>query len=362
MGNIAIQDAQKLYTNKLVALLSDRVEAPMTLQSLFTPTQSWTKNITTQTERVAELIAKDTIRGTSGNSNIFGQSTEKLFTPPYYDEYFDVTQLDGYDQLYADPSSLISDIVFGRFLQESAQKLMQLQDKITRAYELQCASVLKTGVVTLTDGSQIDFRRKSASIVDLGSGNYWTNGANNTSTADPNTVLTAAATFLRTVGKSAAGKFNVLMGSQVYAAYISNPAVLKRGAIFNWALDRLTPALKQASGFVDHGPVSAGSWNFDLISYPGFYDTVSGTTVTTGNEYLDPKSIYIVPAEQLKNVLAFAAVPQLLSTGASIPVASKFVFTNYPDLELMTHKFHVKSAGVAIPVAVDQIYTAKVIA
>jgi len=361
MGNIAIQDAQKLYTNKLVAVLSDRVEAPMTLQSLFTPTQSWTKNITTQTERVAELIAKDVVRGTTGNSNVFGLSTEKLFTPPMYDEYFDVTQLDGYDQLYADPSALISDIVFGRFLQQSAEKLMLCQDKIERAYENQCASVLKNGIVTLNDGSTIDFKRKSASIVDLGSGNYWTNGSNNTSTADPNKALEAAALFLRTVGKSNAATYNVIMGSQVYAAYISNPAVLKRGAIFNWNMDRLTPALRKSSGFTDHGPVSAGSYNFNLISYPQYFDQYVNGSLVQGNEYLDPKSIYIVP-EQTKMVLAYAAVPQLLSTGTAAPVASKFVFTNYPDLELMTHKFHVKSAGVAIPVAVDQIYTAKVIA
>lgn len=360
MGNIAIQDAQKLYTNKLVALLTDRLTPMGALASLFTPTQSWTKNITTQTERVAELIAVDQIRGTSGNSNIFGLSTEKLFTPPYYDEYFDVTQLDGYDQLYADPSALIADIVFGRFLQQSAEKLMLLQDKIERAYELQAASVLKTGIVTLKDGSSIDFRRKATSIVDLGSGNYWTNGGANTSTADPFTSLTAAAVFLRTIGKSPDSVFNVIMGSQVLAAYQSNPAVLKRGLEYHWNMDMLTPAMRTAIGWTMHGRISASSWNFDLISYPNFYDTISGSVVTA-NEYLDPKSIYIVP-KNTKMVMAYAAVPQLLSTGAIAPVASKFVFTNYPDLELMTHKFHVKSAGVAIPVAVDQIYTIKVIA
>lgn len=358
--NISITEALPLYTNKLVAVMSDNLPPQGALSSLFMPTQSWTRDIKTQTERVAELIANDQTRGTSGNSNIFGLSTEKIFQPPYYDEYFDVTQLDGYDQLYADPSSLISDITLGRFIQYSAEKLMVLQNKIERAYELQCAQVLKTGIVTLVNGSSIDFRRKPASIVDLGSGNYWTNGGSNTSTADPFTSLTAAAVFLRTIGKTGDGIFNVIMGSQVLAAYQSNPQVLKRGLEYHWNMDMLTPAMRVALGWTMHGRVSASSWNFDLISYPNFYDQVSGGVLTQGIEYLDPKSIYIVPKNP-RFVIAYAAVPQLLSTGSQ-PVASKFVFTNYPDLELMTHKFHVKSAGVAIPVAVDQIYTIKVIA
>ncbi len=358
--NIAVTDAQKVFTNKLIAIMSDRVPVQGALSSMFMPTQSYTKNITTQTERVAELIANDTIRGTAGNSNIFGLSTEKLFTPPYYDEYFDITQLDGYDQLYADHSSLIAEVTLGRFIQYSAEKLVGLQDKIERAYENQAASVLKTGIVTLKDGSVIDFRRKPASIVDLGSGNYWTNGGSNTSTCDPFTTLGNAAVFLRTIGKCQDGVFNVIMGSQVLAAYQSNPAVLKRGLEYHWNMDMLTPAMRTAVGWTMHGRVSATSWLFDLISYPNFYDSISGGALTQGIEYLDPKSIYIVPKNP-RFVMAYAAVPQLLSTGA-VPMASKFVFTNFPDLKLNTHEFHVKSAGVAIPVAVDQIYTVKVIA
>src|ERR1035437_3816202 len=112
--NIPIVQAQHLYTTKLIATLTDRVAPQGALTSLFKPTQSWTRDVSVQTSRVAELIATDQVRGAPGHSNVFGKSSEKLTTPAFYDEYLDVTQLDGYDQLYADPSSLIADIVFGR--------------------------------------------------------------------------------------------------------------------------------------------------------------------------------------------------------------------------------------------------------
>lgn len=351
---INLADAQQLFTKKLTAVLSDRLEPKAFLRSFFTETESWTLEIATQTERVAELVAKDTVRGTDGNRNVFGKSTEKLFIPPYYNEYFDITQLDGYNQLYGDPSALISDVVFDRFLQTVSTKLMVLQDSIDRAYEKQCADVFTTGIITLADGSQINFKRKSDSKATLTGVDLWTNAA-----ADPNNVLITAANFLRTVGKSPAATYNVIMGDNVYKAYIANAAVLKRGAIFNWNMDRLIPAQRDSAGAAYHGPISAGSYNFDLWSYPQYFDSYSGSSLTQGTPYLDPDKIIVIP-QVTRNVLAYASVPQLLSTGAT-PVKGKWFIYNWPDMKLTSHDYGVKSAGVAIPVAVDQIYTAKVV-
>jgi hypothetical protein len=213
------------------------------------------------------------------------------------------------------------------------------------------------GTIALVDGSVIDYRRQASSIVTLSGANVWTDAS-----ADPNTVLLAAATFLRTQGKSTDATYNVVMGELAYNAYLANAAVLKRGAIFNWNMDRLLPAMRASAGYADHGTVSAGSYNFNIITYPQSYDTFNQTTgvTTKGTPYIDPKTIFVVP-QTCKNVLSYAAVPQLLTTG-NAPVKGKWMMYNYPDLKLQTHEFGIKSAGVAIPVAVDQIYTAKVIA
>jgi len=351
---IKIVDAQQLFTKKLQAVLSDRVEPKTFLKAMFTETESWTLEVATQTERVAELIAKDTTRGTEGNRNVFGLSQENIFIPPYYDEYFDITQLDGYNQLYGDPTALISEITFGTFLQTVEAKMMLLQDKIERAYEKQRADVFMTGVITLANGSQIDFKRKTASKITLTGADLWTNAA-----ADPNDILIQAANFLRTVGKSPASTYNVIMGDNVYKAYLANAAVLKRGAIFNWNMDRLIPAQRNSEGAAYHGPVSAGSYNFDLWTYPQYFDSISGSSLTQGTPYLDPDKIVVLP-QTTRNIMAYAAVPQLLSTGVT-PMKGKYFIYNYPDLKRTAHDYGVKSAGVAIPVAVDQIFTAKVV-
>lgn len=351
---INLADAQQLFTKKLTAVFSDRLEPKTLLASMFTETESWTLEIATQTERVAELIAKDTVRGTDGNRNVFGKSTEKLFIPPYYNEYFDITQLDGYNQLYGDPSALISDVVFDRFLQTVSSKLMLLQDSIERAYEKQRADVFLTGIITLADGSVIDFKRKTISIRTLTGTALWTNAA-----ADPNDIFIEAANFLRIEGKSPDATYNVIMGENAYKGYLGNAAVLKRGAIFNWNMDRLIPSVRAATGYADHGTVSAGSYNFNLMTYPSFYDSYSGSTLTKGTPYIDTDKIIVVP-QTCKNVMAYAAVPQLLSTGAT-PMKGKWFIYNWPDQKLTTHDYGVKSAGVAIPVAVDQIFTAKVV-
>jgi Phage major capsid protein E len=353
--NLSITDAQQLFTKELVAILTDRKVPKAFLRSFFIETESWTKEIATQTSRVAELISSDVVRGTEGTRNIFGLSTEKLFIPPYFKEFFDATQLDGYDQLYGDPSALVSTVAFDRFLQTVSEKLMLLQDKIDRAYELQCAQVFYNGVITLVNGDNIDYKRKTASIVDLGSGGYWTGAS-----VDPNTALQAAGDFIRQFGKAEGTVFNVLMGSAVQPAYVSNAAVLKRGAIFNWSLDNLVPAQRNSVGAVFQGRISAGPYNFNLWSYPEIYEKKDASGNITKYNYLDSKSIVVLP-ENTRFVLSYAAVPQLLSTGAP-PVKGKFIFYNYPDLKNETHEYGIKSAGVAIPVAVDQIYTAKVLA
>ena len=58
----------------------------------------------------------------------------------------------------------------------------------------------------------------------------------------------------------------------------------------------------------------------------------------------------------------FGAVPQIISGKNPKIVAGAFVIGDYPDEKNAAHIYDIKSAGVAIPVAVDTIFTRKVIA
>lgn len=346
--NISTTDAQPLFTKKLVARFSDRLKPKSFLRSFFTEVESDTKEISIQVERNFEKIAVDVLRGTEGNRNVFDRSTEKLFVPPYYREYFEGTDLKLYDALYAEPQ--ISAVNFGKFLDDVAEKLDILMDKIDRSYELQAAQVLQTGIVTLEQGVNIDFKRKALSMVDLTAGGYWTGGS-----VDPNTSLLTGARFLREKGKSGGNEINAIFGGNALSVYLANAAVQKRGAMFQYGLDKIVQAQREALGQTLHGQISVGEFRINIWTYSEIYTDAQGVDRT----YIDEDTVILLP-QMPKFVLSYAAVPQLLSTGVK-PKKGKFLVDNYIDQRKTSHVFDVKSAGVAIPVAVDQIYTMKVV-
>jgi hypothetical protein len=353
--NINTVDARALFTKKLIAVYKERTTPTAFLRSFFTVTESNTKQISIEVQRGTEKIAVDVERGTEGRRNTFSKSTEKLFVPPYYREYFDATDLDFYDRLFTQGGT-IDEVTFSQWLTTVADKLVMLQEKIERSYELQCAQVLTSGIVQLKNGTNINFNRKAASLVDLGAGNYWSTG-----TVNPYTTLETGATFLRTKGKSGGSILNVILGGAALTAFMNNPFVKERADIRRISLDNIRQPQKEASGGVLHGEVSAGAYTFRLWTYPEFYDT----DVAVNVPYLDDTKIIILP-EAPKFVLAFAAVPQLMGKTADVGAGlagqkGAYLVGEYLDQRAAAHVIDVKSAGVAIPVSVDTVYTAKVL-
>lgn len=348
MSSIAVTDARGLFTKMLIAVYKERTTPTSFLRSFFTVKESSTKELAIEVQRGTEKIAVDVERGTEGNRNSFSKSTEKIFVPPYYREYFDATELDLYDRLFGSTSEIDSD-TFQGFLEAVADKLRMLQDKIERAYELQCSQVLETGIVTLTAGTNINFKRKSGSLVD-NSSTPWT-GAN-----DPYTQLEAGANFLRQVGKSEGPVVNAIVGSLAMAAFLGNASVLARGPLTNINLDAIRPPQRNSVGGALFGRITAGSYSINLWTYPEFYDNAAGTSTP----YINPKKVIMLP-EAPKFLLGFAAVPQLLTTGIAAKKGA-YLVGDYIDQRNSKHIFDIKSAGVAIPLAVDQIYTMQVVA
>lgn len=347
--NISTTDARPLFTKMLVDVYKERPQVTGFLRSFFMDKIESTKELSIEVQRGTEKIAVDVIRGSIGNRNTFGKSSEKVFIPPFHREYFDATELSLYDTLFG--STSIDDGVFTAFLEQVAEKMGMLQDKIERAHELQCAQVLLTGVVQLVNGTNIDYKRKAASLVGNTAGNTWL-----TDTVDPNASLKAGAEFIRTKGKGQGSVYNVILGSTALDHYLGNAIVQSRADIRNFSLDDIREPQRNSVGGVLHGQVSAGAYKFRLWSYPEYYDTKTVENVP----YIDPKSIVILP-EAPRFKMGFAAVPQLVTNGISAR-KGKFIFGDYVDERQSTHDFDVKSAGLAIPVAIDQIYTEKVVA
>lgn len=348
MVTIATSDARALFTKMLIDVYRERTAPTAFLRSFFTVKEEITKELSIEVQRGTEKIAVDVERGTEGNRNKFSRSTEKIFVPPYYREYFDATELSLYDRLFG--STEIDDGIFTAFLEQVAEKLRLLQDKIERAYEVQCSQVLETGIVTLNAGINIDFKRKSASLVD-GSATPWTTGTN-----DPYEDLESGCNFLRQTGKAQGGTYNAIFGSEVLSAFLNNDIVKARADVRNFFLDMVRGPQRNSVGAALHGEVSCGSYNVRIWTYPEFYDNSSGVSTS----YINSKKFILLP-EAPRFVLGFAAVPQLATVNGGVKRGA-YIVGDYIDERNHKHIFDIRSAGVAIPVAVDQIYTRKVIA
>lgn len=348
MGSISTVDARPLLTKALADVYKERISPLGFLRSFFMNKEFTTRFISIQVQRGSEKVAVDVERGTEGNRNTLSKSTEKIFDPPYYSEYLDATELHLYDILFGSKS--IDSGAFAQFVEELSDGMHMLQDKIERAYELQCAQVIETGIVQLEAGINIDFKRKAASLVD-GSATPWTDDANN-----PMDQIKAGCEFLRKTGKAQGTVFNIIMGSSAKAAFDGNQNVIDTANLRR--VDNLNIRMPQRNsvGGTTHGEFSAGDYVIRLWTYPEFYENSSGTVTP----YINSKKIIILP-EAPRFSLSFAAVPQLLTEGQQ-PRKGAFIISDYKDERRKKHDFVIESAGVAVPVAVDQIYTRQVVA
>jgi hypothetical protein len=347
--NISITDALPLFTNEIVAKYSD-VQKPKSFgRSFFTEVETASKLASVIAERGLNLVASDVARGSRGNLNVFDKSTEKLTMPPYFNEFFNMVELDSYDALNYGGTTM-SAVIFGRFLDDVAAKMNFCMDKIDRRYELQCWQALLTGIVTLNNGQNITYGRQAGSLVDPGAGNYWADAS-----VDPFTTLERGATWLNETGKMEGNTINVTFGGAAYTDYINNPLVKARNLQLKNNMDSLVPAQRDAIGKTYHGETSVGSFNYRFFTYTDFYENEAGVKT----KYMDDKKVVLTP-EINTNVLTYTAVPQLLTQG-QMPVKGKFLvwdaISNFKD----AHFMGVKSAGIPILVGVDRVYTEKVV-
>ena len=344
---IPASQVRALFTQKLIDVYQERIRPTAFLRGFFPAVTEPTRYVEIEVERMGEKIAVDVVRGTEGNRNVFARSTQKIFEPPMYREYFDATHLDLYDRVLGSQDGA-NGRLFARLLNTIADKLGSLQDKIERSIELQCAQVLLDGIVQTSLGN-IDYKRKAGSLVD-GNANYFETGSMN-----PFPVFEAAGVFLRTYGKSTDGHFNVILGATAFSQLLLNSKFQTRQNLFHMKLDDVTGPARNGTGAVFHGRISSDNYTFDLWTYPQIYEDANGAN----QPYIHNQKMVVIPSSP-RFKTAFAAVPQLIGEEGQVPVQAPFVLGNFRDKRNATHEFDIQSAPLAIPVAVDQIYTAKV--
>ena len=355
---IPIQQARGIFTQATLAKYKESIKAPTFLSSFFKVKTTTAKYISIEVQRGTEKIAVDVLRGTSGNRNMFSKSTEKQYMPPFYNENFDATALDFYDLLFGENLNPTRSVI-GGLAAGVAEKLGELRLKIERAKELMASQVLETGVVTLVNGDDIDFKRKATSMKD-NSGTPWS-----TVTTDIESHLIAAGDFLRTYGKNTSKVLNMIVSGTVLVD-------LKKSDYFqdnaNFQQVRLVDVnLPQADsrGAAYHGRIAAGAYLVNIWSYDEMYTNASGTAT----RYTDAKKVIILPSEGTQFYFSHAGVPAIIvdKSNAEFPayikqVANEYVINNYIDNQRKSHTFELMSAPLPVPVTVDMMYTMKVLA
>jgi len=347
---ITLDQARGAFTNAVIAVYKENVTPTSFLRSFFPSVFSPTKYISFDVKRANEKVAVDILKGTGSNLNKKSRSTIKTLEPPQYAESFNVNELDVYDTAFG----TLNPTLIAQVATEAAETLVELTNKIERAYEKQCADVLKTGVITLASGDNIDFKRKADSMVDLGAGAYWT-----VSTVDPMTTLATAGKFIREKGKAQGGSYNVIMGEHALNAMLNNPIFQnKYGSLKDIKLGEINIPQKNATGASLHGFVTAGAYTYNVWTYPEGYENASGAFIP----YITTTDIIVLPS--VTNFkLAYSLVPQipgmspLQSTGNG-----SYVMNEYVDPKNRNHVQEMLSAGAAVPVAIDTIWTGKVVA
>lgn len=359
---IPSSQARAEFTSMLADTFKDWLAPTGFIRSFFPSFQSFTKYVSFQIQRKGELKATDVPRTAEGNRNTFSKSTEKLFEPPDYSEYFDATEFDLYDRMFG--SSEIDEGAYSQLMQECAERLMELRAKIERELEYQAAQALLTGTLAYANADPVNFQRKAASLVANSSGNTFA-----TNTVDPFAIFGAGCKFLRTVGKCPDTIFNAILGEQAqYDLY--NNAIFKDRVTqsVNNTIDTINAPRLNTEGAAFHGQLSCGSWKVNLWTYPQYYQTSVGGSSTA---YIDPKKYILLPSTTGNDFrMAHAAVPQVLIEATSgmgnivsaAPVAENYVIDNLADGWNHAHKIRIRTRAMPVLKAVDRVYTEQVCA
>lgn len=364
MGLIPANQARGLFTQTLIDVYKQVPQTTDFLSTFFPAKTSTSRYLSWSVRRQGEPMAVDVIRGTDGNRNTFSISTDKIVDPPYFREYFDVTQTDLYYRAW--DSALIDQSKMMDWMEWVIEQTQTMHDKIKRRYEYQRAQVLTTGIVTYSDGTTVDFKRSAASKVAYSSATDWAAKTGTVSDVNPFATMAAQAKFLRTVGKANGGNFIVIMGEDAKADFDTNTYVLERQRLYNLKLDDLAPPIRMANGMAYHGRISIGDYTADVFTYPQYYDASTPANPNTSTAYIDPKKVIMIP-ERPNFIMGYAAVPFLPKSNESgfdlaMPAvqAGQYAIGNYMDSKKIAWEVDIRSAGIALPTAIDQISTVQV--
>ena len=356
---IPINQHSVTIAKKVVGKFHEDIPVRAGFNGFFPSQTTATLMVDVEVERDSDLIAVDVMRFTEGNKNKFTRATEHTYVPPFFKEDYDFAR----DEVYMNTVALGATNVPGAnqaIAQNALKNVRKNRKKIERAIRKQQADVLQTGVVSLKNGDSIDYRRKAASMVDLGGANYWDQAG-----SKPADDLATAMTFLRDVGNSTGSTINVVMRTDAMNAFLNNASM--KEILNSRRMDRAKidmPQFNEASGMAFHGQVAAGDFVVNLWTYNEKYTDVDGVTT---KYYLERENLIVLPSDFMgKTVfggLPFMHKAKIGGASAKLPGVKEadYLLRAYDDEKTISSTLELTSAPLVVPFTVDKIYTIKVL-
>lgn len=223
-----------------------------------------------------------------GNLNSLNKSTNKFFIPPTYDEGVVYSAFEEFETIQGATDSMVDGEIFKQLVDKTARELLIGRQKIERREELQRAQALLTGIVTLKNGDNIDFKRKAALLKAYNAAFGW-----DVATVNPELILIQLIESMITEGSiDATTPLNVIVGSAAWSAFKSNPIRQKEGDIRDQTFMSLSTGATMKN-LTPQGSYSAGNYKVNFWGYTGYFDDPDNSDVTT--PYMDSKKIIVLP-------------------------------------------------------------------
>lgn len=359
---ISIIEHNGMLTNKIVGTFNEDIPVRAGFSGWFPRETTPSLLVDVRVKRGSRKVAVDVLRFTEGNKTKSTRLTEHLYQPPFYRQEYDFVR----DEIYMralEFGSFTSPTANRMIAQSALDSLRENRDMIERAIRLQQAQVLQTGIVTLKNGDNIDFRRKAASIVDVsvGAGEYWSNPTTSTPLAD----IAKGGVFLRNIGNATGNVLNMIGSSVAIQNFFASDEV-KESADFRW-IERINvgfPEFSESTGFTYNGQVAAGDFRVNIWTYSEIYEDEAGNT----EYYLDEGNVILLPVD-FQGKTVFGALPSMVertvggvTTKIPAAVESEFLLRGYYDEKTISSTLELTSAPLVIPITIDKVYTMKVLA
>lgn len=356
MANITLTSALGEFTQRVISALSDRKAPTFGFGTFFTDIVSGAKEVSWEVKRRGRPVAVDIAHHEHGTTTKSTRSTQKVYIPPYYDLNTNVDAQDSFERVF-NGSSMVDIPNYRRLIEQTAEDMQDNIDRIERAEELQRAQALLTGIITLSNGDNIDFKRKVASIVAYNAAHDWA-----INTVNPGDIMVQGAQFMVTEGDAnVAGVFNVIVGSEAIDAFRDNPLRQAEGDIKDQMYMDLTTGRTLISGLTPQGAYSRGNYRFNLWGYEGYYDIEGGSS---NLQYMDSKSIVMLP-QNVDFKMFYGGTKAWRGTGINrFPtiIKAKRNFYSVDDELNVSKLMGVRTAPVALLRTIDNVFTATVIA